>query len=651
MKILFYRYPCYAYQQFILQTELMIKHLNRKDDLYFLLYNNSYIERLVPNFNGLNYFEFPKNKYSFVEKKIFDLPEFKNIDDLQKFYIENFDVGYSVLSTLTSFKKDYYINIHENLDFIEKTSNEAISIYYSAIKCLEDVKPDLVYIYNGRFHSSRPVIRAAQKLNIKVKTYEFKHGKDGYIIQDGSYPHDIEQNKRQINFFWVKNKDHEQKISVGNEFFNQLRFNEDFNKFTQSNKENNNISFLDESKINISIFNTSFHEIAGFEDWNKKFYESQEKLIDYILSKFQDNNYHFYFRVHPNLKNLKNKQALDILNLKYDNLTIIPADSEVDSYKIIERSEKVIVFGSTIGVEACYLGKPVILAGRALYEDLNIAYVAKSHDELVSLIKRKLTALPQINAIKYGYYQIARNTKISYFKHSLKSSNAFYNLYSAGLTYKDVGSTIIDDYLYNKSFDSTRYYLETSYNLYNSILSKYKEVPPSFILLLIYMSVIYKNNSLYKNSIQISLELDVLLPNNINNLINLVECYEIIKDYDKSFYILIKLLNIIENEVNLESYYKSEILSVLYLKLARYYYVSRDVLNLKDIINKLQHINNESNAYNILLIYLLSLQELEEVELLYRTYNNFNKNIDDIIKELKQIDNLEKFEKNILFKL
>jgi len=58
----------------------------------------------------------------------------------------------------------------------------------------------------------------------------------------------------------------------------------------------------------------------------------------------------------------------------------------VDSYDIVSAADVVLTFGSTIGIEAAYYGKPSILLGRAVYEDLGSCYVPSSHDELMKLL-------------------------------------------------------------------------------------------------------------------------------------------------------------------------------------------------------------------------------------------------------------------------
>ena len=71
----------------------------------------------------------------------------------------------------------------------------------------------------------------------------------------------------------------------------------------------------------------------------------------------------------------------------------------------MDACEKVISFGSTMGIESVYWGKPSILAGRSIYEDLGGCYIPNDHEELIDLINDQLNPLSNLGALKYGYFQ------------------------------------------------------------------------------------------------------------------------------------------------------------------------------------------------------------------------------------------------------
>jgi hypothetical protein len=109
--------------------------------------------------------------------------------------------------------------------------------------------------------------------------------------------------------------------------------------------------------------------------------------------------------VHPNLKNVRYKYHTDLylFQEKYKNVTVIPPEDEISSYDLLDAAEKVIVFGSTMGVEAAYWNKAVILLAGCLYYDLDICYKPKNVSELKQMIIAKLAPKGELDSLKYAY--------------------------------------------------------------------------------------------------------------------------------------------------------------------------------------------------------------------------------------------------------
>ena len=88
----------------------------------------------------------------------------------------------------------------------------------------------------------------------------------------------------------------------------------------------------------------------------------------------------------------------------------------------MDKSSKVIVLNSTMGIEAAYWGKPVILLGHAYYEDLNCAYFPESLNDLWTLIDSKsLPTLKNDEILKYGFWDLNYGEEYKYcaFKDSI----------------------------------------------------------------------------------------------------------------------------------------------------------------------------------------------------------------------------------------
>src|SRR5262249_33777104 len=144
-----------------------------------------------------------------------------------------------------------------------------------------------------------------------------------------------------------------------------------------------------------------------------------EAITRIVESVANDGSIHFYLRIHPALAGRDSTQTRQLRTLigRYSNLTVIEANSTIDSYALMEGSAAVITFGSTVGVEACYWGKPSILLGYAFYEHEDCAYIPADHEETVRLIQRRdLTPRPQVGALRYGLWELERGTPFRRFQ-------------------------------------------------------------------------------------------------------------------------------------------------------------------------------------------------------------------------------------------
>lgn len=70
------------------------------------------------------------------------------------------------------------------------------------------------------------------------------------------------------------------------------------------------------------------------------------------------------------------------------NLVFIPPDQRIDSYELIRRSKLVLVYSSSIGLEASILGAPVVCAGRSRYSSVPAAYYPSDSQEYLQTVDR-----------------------------------------------------------------------------------------------------------------------------------------------------------------------------------------------------------------------------------------------------------------------
>lgn len=136
-------------------------------------------------------------------------------------------------------------------------------------------------------------------------------------------------------------------------------------------------------------------------------YGSIFEWIDHLVAIFTAHpELDLVFRIHPaetRVERYKPRQtAQDYFVQKYPalppNIKIIPSESRLSSYTLVGMSEMVMVYTSTIGLEAVLMGKPATVSAQVHYRDKGFTCDVASPQEMVNWIERWQTGqLPAVN--------------------------------------------------------------------------------------------------------------------------------------------------------------------------------------------------------------------------------------------------------------
>jgi hypothetical protein len=362
----------------------------------------------------LKYGQFYSNNKNAVDVLKF---EYNSISDIKNLTYQNVRIGFGALSSYVSITRNLYPKINDAFrKYFDLYLKAEIILIEVLNNVLNKIHPDLVSVYNGRFFETRPVFEFYRNWGCNVRCYEniktTKFTNRSMVFFDNALPQNLKQIGEMINTVWKNTKiSEEEKERIGTLFFLN-RKNAIFagdTVYTQKQRKGLLPERLDESKRNIAIFISSEDEYYAVDDeYEKKMFDSQYDGIASILKYFiNKKEFHFYLRIHPNLKNVKYKYhtLLSGLEQLYSNVTVISANAEISSYALLDGTEKSIVFGSTMGVEACFWRKPVILLSSASYQNLDVCYKPEKLEDAVSLIQAvNLQARNQKDAMKYGFY-------------------------------------------------------------------------------------------------------------------------------------------------------------------------------------------------------------------------------------------------------
>ena len=358
------------------------------------------------------------------KKYIFDDLYFENHEKFKTLiYDENFDIGWSLLSSFISFTRDPFLDLSLYKEQINNLYNDSIRVYESAKKAINLNKYDKIYIFNGRFSYTRGLYKLGKKIGVPTFIHERGSVIDKYEIYENTTPHDITNYFVRVNNYWDK-------ANLFTRFFEGKKFFKDkvngfsgsWKSFTNNFEANKLPDQFNKFRNNIVLFTSSEDESIAVDDtWFIPFFNNQLDGIEYLckeINSLNDKNLRLYIRIHPNSKE-KNENYLNKLYSfdKYKNVIIIPPTSDINSYSLLFNADKVITFGSTMTIEAIYWGKPVVLLSQGEFNNFKGPTTPSKFEDIIDLCFYKKLPIPEkIDSIKIGYYLRTFGIKYKYYK-------------------------------------------------------------------------------------------------------------------------------------------------------------------------------------------------------------------------------------------
>jgi len=351
------------------------------------------------------------------EERDYERHGFKSISDIKAYRYKDVELGFAVMSVyITKTRNPKPAITKEFLTCINIMLSEASKLVDAAESLIESEKPDIVMFFNGRFFDTKPFHDLSEKRNIKYIVAENVGGvraDDEYrmVTFENSIPHDSRVIYENCLKSWdCSARSEDDKVKMGIDFYERRRGGKragDY-AYTASQIQGKLPDSFDPNKRNVVIFSSSEDEYSAVtsEIDNYFLFNSQYEGIKYICDNIGDEDYHFIVRIHPNMRGLDVEYHRNLYKLReLKNVTVIAPEETVSSYALMDAAYNIVVFGSTIGAESLFWGKPVVLLGFAEYYDWGVCSIPKSKAEVIEMIKNpKLYPGAREIAIKYGYF-------------------------------------------------------------------------------------------------------------------------------------------------------------------------------------------------------------------------------------------------------
>jgi len=332
-----------------------------------------------------------------------------SIDELKRLCVDGYDIGESVYSSLVDRTSNTHPDVIQEAKNISSMLGDSYKVWMQALSVLSKKEYDRVYVFNGRFNTTRPWIRACQKTSTPFYTHERMMKLGRVSLTDGTLPHDPLIYSDLIESHHKRSNDNVENYKEGVEFFEERPKGIDsgWHSFITKQKRLKMPRGWDPQKRNIVFFGSTESELVGLRSITPEgMYKNQsDALIDLIPKLIKkDENFRFYLKVHPNSEAEKNKWWEDDKITGIEHLTVIRPDSDVSTYDLLSACEKSLCWNSTIGVEATFWEKPSIVLELGMYSGIDAVYEPRCKDEAIEMLVSHLMPKPKCNAIKYGSY-------------------------------------------------------------------------------------------------------------------------------------------------------------------------------------------------------------------------------------------------------
>ena len=337
------------------------------------------------------------------------------LDDILAYEVDGLPIGKWIKEPVIRYLRGDISDDQQTLDAARLFLAGALAVREAADKVL-DQSWDLIFMLCGRFLHERIFYELARRRGIDVFVYERGYLPDTLVMHvnelcdfevkdDWSWMADTELTDGQldeIDRYFAARRNGDTGIF---DFWPKLE--EDVERIKDE------LDLRDGRPVTLLCSNIAWDlGVIGREigftsliDWVRCCVESLQRRPDEVL----------IVRVHPAEVTLKGQRTLDrlqdMIEKEFPNLTenirVVPAESDISTYILMEMAERVLVYTSTVGLESARMGKQVFVSGRTSYRGKGFTVDIDSPGQLKRLLDepaRDLTSAEIELCRKYAWH-------------------------------------------------------------------------------------------------------------------------------------------------------------------------------------------------------------------------------------------------------
>ena len=342
----------------------------------------------------------------------------QSMRDLVSISYETHDIGYAIVSTMLSAKKSSTLDSSTIRKLAPKLLYKYVKAAELTNRVIHSKSPETVLVFNGRHIQERAVWRVAACHSLRVLFHESSGTGNSYFLSKYQI-HSIKGHATQIAEA-IKSFSLEEIQILGQEWFeNRLNLqDESIVKFQKKWTSTSLLTKKQDHRVRISFFPTSDDEYLGLsEEWDLPGMLDQSQWMNKVIQMAVELDFDVHLRLHPNFENKGRKLRRRWEEIgKSFGVTLHTQSSQVNTYDLIRTSDLVITCGSTVALEAVYLGRPVLSIGSALYDNIGAVYKSQNLHEIKEILNsRNFTSLygNLDRVLEYGFYEIVKKRQFT----------------------------------------------------------------------------------------------------------------------------------------------------------------------------------------------------------------------------------------------
>ena len=250
--------------------------------------------------------------------------------------------------------------------------------YEAALVVFDEHQPEVVVVMNGRFAPQRVIVEVARQRGARIITHERGAQDDTHRVVDGALIHDLGEYDR-LAADWQPLALRASQLHRIDLILEQRRWGRNFNWVPFSPPPQDAAGLRSRLRLDdrplVVCFTSSDDELASMPEWSEgAFPRSLDWLPATLALAARRPELQFVIRVHPNLarmganpKALAQVQALG--GQMPDNCRMVGPTEDISTYTLVDLADAVVIYCSTVGLEAAVAGKPVVAVARGWYGD------------------------------------------------------------------------------------------------------------------------------------------------------------------------------------------------------------------------------------------------------------------------------------------